>query len=144
MGVVLSGFLQRFYKAVDAMDAQAYAAFFADDATLTMGNFPAVIGAMAIKEQFADFNARALNGLRHEILSTATNDEGAVFLESRVTYRLRSGPSVTLPCMTVLRFAAPDRIASMRLYMDPSPLLTPSGDDGFIAHAPHGRVGHTN
>ncbi len=114
-----------FFARMDAFDYDAFLPRFAETATLRFGNTPPRRGAAAIAHMFRVESKGAFKAMRHDIAGCWTRD-GSVVVESMVTYWPQAGGEVTVPAVTILRLAPDRRIADMRIFIDPTPLMSPA------------------
>lgn len=112
----------RLFAAIDARDADAFAAFIAPDGEFRFANAPAVRGRAAVREAVAGFFG-AIGGCRHRLLRTWTGP-GTAACEGEVTYTRRDGSEFTVPFANVFLLSS-DGIASYRIYIDNGPLFAP-------------------
>lgn len=110
------------FAAIDARDAERFAAFLTDDAEFVFGNAPAVCGRAAIREAVAGFFGM-IGGCSHEFHHAwRSGDELAC--EGRVTYARLDGRSVSVTfanCVTLRGREA----RSYRIHIDNGPLFAP-------------------
>jgi len=88
-------------SAVDALDADAFAAHLSENAWLRVGSTPAVLGRDAVRATFAALFA-GLRAIDHEVTGEWREDD-TLIVEAEVTYTPRVGDAVTLPVATVFR-----------------------------------------
>jgi ketosteroid isomerase-like protein len=116
------------FGAVDAMQPEAVAAYFTDDAVFRFGNAPPSHGRRAIQQALAGFFG-TIGGLRHQVTGVWRGQwEGGPVLavEAEVTYTRADGSQTPpLPVTSTMRFAG-DRIRDYRIFMDVSPLFAGS------------------
>lgn len=107
------------FAAIDAQDAEAFAAFLTDDARFRFGSSPAVNGREAIAEAVAGF-FDSIAGLSHAVhLFTA---EGSTLVcEGNTTYTRHDGRTVRLPFANVFEMHG-DKICDYKIYADLAPL----------------------
>jgi len=111
----------RLFAAIDARDADAFAAFLAEDGEFRFGNAPPVHGRAAFRAAVAGFVA-AIGGGRHRLLASWTGPGSAV-CEGEVTYPRHDGSTLTVPFANVFALAG-GRIRSYRIYIDNGPLFS--------------------
>ena len=114
--------LEALFRAIDARDADAFAAFLAPDGVFRYGSAPAVRGRAAARTAVAAF-FDSIAGLGHRIVARWDSGEGVV-CEGEVTYTLADMRCVTVPFVNVLRLSG-RLVDDYRIYIDPSPLVTP-------------------
>ena len=90
-------------EGVDQKDAAAFASVFTEDGWLRFGNNEPLIGREAIREAIAGFFTM-FDSLSHESNGTTVSN-GTVVIEANVTYTLFGGGTVTVPAVTIFRFA---------------------------------------
>lgn len=113
------------FRAVDSMDAAAFAKAFTEDGTLRFGNNEAVVGRRQLEHSLSSFFSM-IGGLSHEIRGVWSGSwEGGEVksVESEVTYTRKDG-TVTqpLPVTSTLRMQG-GLIKDYRIFMDVSPLF---------------------
>lgn len=113
--------LAGFYAATDTLDVAKYRSAFVDDAIVTFGNLPSVTGRDAIAANFEQMAANMLAGIEHLFENVIQSGE-LVMLEASVTYRLKDGREICLPCVSVVELRG-DLIARLSMYLDPTPLF---------------------
>ncbi len=114
-----SGWLERFFAAVDRMDSSAFAAHFdAAGGRFRFANHPELQGREQIGEGCAGIFG-LLDSIRHELLAhwVAGDD---LLVEGRVHYRRVDGFELSVPFMSVFEFAtdSPGPIRSYRVFVD--------------------------
>lgn len=113
------------YDDCDEADPAAYAAHFAEDATVVW-NGDAIEGRSDVESWFDGFFGVDVTGLEHEVtglwsLPTGGDADALVAMESDVHYDLPSGEEVVCPATTMLERDG-DAIAEARIYLDPAPV----------------------
>jgi len=111
----------RLFAAIDARDADAFAAFLTEDGEFRFGNAPPVVGRPAIRAAVAGFFA-AIGGCRHRLIMSWTG-HGSTVCEGEVTYTRLDGSTVTVPFVNVFELRS-GRIRSYRIYIDNGPLFS--------------------
>lgn len=106
--------------AVDAGDAEAFASWFADDATYVFANAEPLTGRAAITAATAGA-AGALPWVRHTVEQVAEVGD-QLFCRFTIETAAPDGTPLALPCVTVIRLAG-DRITDYRVHMDLTPAL---------------------
>jgi ketosteroid isomerase-like protein len=118
----IPSWVSRLFRAIDARDAEAFAAFLTDDAEFRYGSQPSVSGRDAVRGHVAGFFA-GVDGLSHELRGFWWGEpEQVCFVQGQVTYALPGGASATLPFLNLFRMRG-DRIRHYLVYTDPTPLL---------------------
>lgn len=108
---------------VDAGDAEAFGAWFADDATYTFGNGETLLGRDAVVAATAGA-AGALPWVRHTVDEVAEVGD-QLFCRFTIATEAPDGTLLALPCVTVIEMAG-DRVVDYRVHMDISPALAPA------------------
>jgi uncharacterized protein (TIGR02246 family) len=111
--------LKDLFAAIDSMDAEAFAAFFADDGVFRYGSQPLIQGRDAVRDYVAGFFS-TIAGLSHRVDDTWERDD-TVVMRGDVTYTRLDRKQVELPFTTVF-YLEGDRIKQYLIYVDPSPL----------------------
>jgi hypothetical protein len=124
----LNRFIAELFRAVDALDAQAFAQTFAEDGSFRFGNAPAIVGRRHIEESVAGFFSMT-RGIRHEIVgvwSGAWEGGDVASAETLVVYTRPDGTLTdAIPATSTLRMQG-GLIKDFRIFADISPLFAPS------------------
>ncbi len=123
----ISAWLRELFADIDRMDAQAFAAWLAEDGEFRFGSQPPAVGRAAVEDAVRQFFGMVA-GLSHELLKE-WNAPGSVVVEGQVTYSRKDGSQVTLPFVDVLDMVG-RKVGSYKIYLDPAPLLSPALPDG--------------
>jgi ketosteroid isomerase-like protein len=113
--------LRVIFRAFDAKDVSAFAAFMTDDVRLRLGNAEPVQGKSAFVEAVTAFLA-SVAGFRHEVLNV-WSDGDALIAEFDVHYIRLDGGEVTVPCCNVFRLRN-GLVAEYRSYIDATPVYS--------------------
>lgn len=108
------------FERVDAMDAEGFAAFLAEDAVLLFGNAEPVAGRPAAQAALEAFYA-TLGGIHHDIEVWRESGD-AVFFHGRVTYTRRDGSTLCVPFADIFRLNSAGLIQDYRIFLDISQL----------------------
>lgn len=111
--------LDALFKAIDAKDAEGFAAFLAPPCEFRFGNLPAVRGRDQVKEFVAGFLA-SIAALSHTI-DAHWAVPGGLVCHGRVTYTRHDGSTLTVPFANVFGLSA-EGIASYLIFADTSQL----------------------
>lgn len=106
--------------AVDAGDAEAFGAWFADDATYTFGNGGTLTGRDTIVAATADA-AGALPWVHH-VVDQIAHSESQLFCRFTIETAAPDGTALALPCVTVIWLDGA-RVTDYRVHMDLTPAL---------------------
>ncbi|WP_328603430.1 nuclear transport factor 2 family protein [Amycolatopsis sp. NBC_00345] len=107
--------------AVDAGDAEAFGAWFADNATYTFGNGETLTGRDAIVAATAGA-AGALPWVHHVVDQIADPGGGQLFCRFTIKTSASDGTELALPCVTVM-WVDGMRVTDYRVHMDITPAL---------------------
>jgi ketosteroid isomerase-like protein len=110
------------FAAIDARDAQRFAAFLTPDGVFRFGNSPPVRGRAAILAAVGGF-FESIAGCHHE-LSRSWSGEGSVACEGAVTYTRHDGRQVTVPFANTFSLDG-GQINCYRIYIDNAALYAP-------------------
>jgi ketosteroid isomerase-like protein len=119
----MKGRIKQLFEAIDKKDAALFVSFLAKDASFRFGNAPEVRGRENIQNGVAAFFG-GIKGLRHRVRDVWEQDN-VIICEGEVTYTRPDGSELTVPFADILRLKG-DLIADYRIYMDISPLASPS------------------
>lgn len=108
-------------KLVEAKKVAEFLTCFTDDAEYRFANYPAAFGSRAIEAAVNDGPFSQLKAIAMNLKYIQAKGD-MVACELELDCRLADGSALTLPCLDVFRFSG-DKIESMRVFMDPSPLL---------------------
>lgn len=113
--------LQAKYRAVDAMNAEAYGAFLAEDCQLMFANNPTASGRVAILEGVQQF-WNAIAGLNHSFQTILGSDQ-LMAAEALIDYTRKDGHVVTLPCVTLIERHPSGKATSVKIFIDTAPIF---------------------
>jgi hypothetical protein len=117
-----SGWVDRYFTDVDTLDPATILAWYVDEEPkFRFASAPPTVGKPAITAMFGEFFS-TLTGMSHACTGFWSDTQSAVF-EADVTFGM-IGRSVKLPCASILRLDANDRIKDFRMLMDVAPLFT--------------------
>ncbi len=108
----------------EAMKVDEFLTSLTDDAEYRFGNYPAAIGKEAVEATVKASHLDQIKAIRFNINNMWEKDD-AVFCELNIDYTRVDDSVLTLPCLDVFRMAG-EKIKSMRVYMDASPLFAPA------------------
>jgi limonene-1,2-epoxide hydrolase len=115
-----SGVIRRLIKLFETMNVDEAITYFTDDAEYRFGNYPPAIGPEGVRQSATSSHLNAIKGVAFEIEGLWEFGD-VVVCEMAINYTRTDDTILTLPCTDVFRMAG-DKIQSMRIYMDPSPL----------------------
>jgi len=115
-----------YLQSVDEQDADAFAAFLADDATFQFGNQPPVQGKQAIVAGLKQFWT-TYNGEEH-ILHTILGTDHCFALEATNVFNRLDGKQVALPAVAITEWNEHGLVTSFRVFIDIAPLYAPTED----------------
>lgn len=104
--------------AVDAGEAERFAAWFADGATYRFGNGDVMVGRNAVAAATAGA-AQSLPWVRHTVDQVAELGD-QLFCRFTIATAAPDGTEVSMPCVTVIQMAG-DTIVDYRVHMDLGP-----------------------
>jgi ketosteroid isomerase-like protein len=113
----------RVFEAIDEMKAEAYASYFAEDASFRFGNAEPIVGRQTIRDAMVVFFS-TIKGLRHEVVGVWEGEwaQGDVYsVETEVTYTRTDDEVVSLPATSTMRMND-DLIQDWRIFADISPV----------------------
>jgi ketosteroid isomerase-like protein len=119
----MGGWLDDLYEKIDAKDLDAFLAALSDDVVVVFGNNPPAVG----KEQVG----AAIGGFFGTIASMSHNfrnvfvDGDTTLLEADIDYGRLDGPTVTVPCMSLLHRDADGLVDQLRIFIDVAPVFAP-------------------
>lgn len=129
MATTTDPWIKGLFETIDAMQAEDFAAYFAQESLFRFGNATPVHGRQAVEESLADFFG-SIAGLEHRVTGVWHGqwEHGPVIsVESEVIYTRKDGTRTeTLPATTTIRLQA-DKIKDYRIFMDISPLFLFAG-----------------
>lgn len=112
--------IQSYYKAVDAMDLDAFKSMHSANARVTFGNFPAAEGPDQIAGAIGQFWS-GIRGLKHKVINRWDHPAESI-LEVAVSYTRKDGQTVTLPCVTIFKPDG-DKVGELRVFTDVAPVF---------------------
>jgi len=108
------------FATVDSMDVATITSLFAPDGRVVFGNAEPLVGIDEIRTGLIAF-FDTIAALRHEIVNEWNVGDDAI-VEFKVTYDRKDGQQVTIPCVTIFRTDAADKIDAYRVYFDAAPI----------------------
>jgi limonene-1,2-epoxide hydrolase len=111
--------LDQLFAAIDARDADRFAAFLTEDGRFVYGSNPAVEGRAAVRDFVAGFFGQ-LKALRHSV-EKVWEHPGELVMRGRVSYTLPDDRVVTVPFVNVFTLAG-EKIRAYEVFVDPTPL----------------------
>lgn len=113
--------VNNYFKTVDTLDADAIISHFTDDGKFRFSNQPSAVGKQAVRDALAQF-FETIQTMHHEKTGLWLGDDGnSAVWEADVTYTLKNGTQVILPCVSILR-SRNEQIYDFRMNMDISPV----------------------
>ena len=113
------------FEAIDSMQVEKFASYFAQESLFRFGNAEAVSGPQAIKEANTTF-FQSIAKLEHNITGIWHGEwehGSVVSVEANVTYTRKDGTQTApLPVTSTIRIQT-DKIKEYRIFMDISPLF---------------------
>ncbi|GEP93328.1 hypothetical protein SAMN05660909_05198 [Chitinophaga terrae (ex Kim and Jung 2007)] len=108
------------YTAADALDAEGYRKFLAEDAQLQFGNSPIVSSANEIVYALGNF-WKTINGMKHSFLNIIGTDNYFA-VEALVDYTRKDDHVVQIPATTIIERNADGLVSFIRAYIDIAPI----------------------
>lgn len=108
--------------ALDGKDADAFVGFLTEDATFRYGSQSPVKGRAAIRDYVSAFLG-GVHGLSHRVTDKWQHEQ-TLICQGEATYSKLDGSEVTVPFVNVMGLQK-DKIRDYRVYVDPTPLLSP-------------------
>lgn len=112
----------RYLTAIDSRNIESYASFLAESCTMSMNNYPEIIGKAAIIEELSQY-WKSFASLEHDLLNIYGMDS-ALMLEAFNHYTRHDGMQVTLRAIALTDRDKSGLVTSVRLYTDTSPLFS--------------------
>ncbi|MDV2996895.1 MAG: hypothetical protein N4J56_006600 [Chroococcidiopsis sp. SAG 2025] len=112
--------VREYFVTVDKLNVDNIIANFVENGQFRFGNAEPVVGKEAIRDALVKFFS-AIKAMHHENVGLWLGDSSAVF-EAEVTYTRQDGTTVTLPCVSILRFRD-NFIYDFRMVMDAAPVF---------------------
>ncbi len=115
----MAHWVEHLFAAIDAMQADTFAAFLTEDARFTFGNAASIDGRAAIRDAVATFFG-TIKALRHEITNVWEVGE-TVICQLAITYTRHDNRVVAIPAANI--FHMRDKlIRDYLIYIDLSPV----------------------
>ncbi|MDT7668005.1 MAG: hypothetical protein QOC74_788 [Pseudonocardiales bacterium] len=108
------------FDVVDAMDLNAVAALFAEDATMVFANGEPMVGREAVVAGNTAFMV-TIKALRHRLLNE-WRVGATTIAETEVTYSRVDGKEVTLPAVSIWSTREDGLIVDYRVFVDLAPV----------------------
>jgi hypothetical protein len=114
--------VQRLFRTIDDMNADAFVSFFTPEGAFKFGNSPAVRGKAAV-HGLVDGFWKSIAGSQHKLLHL-WNDGDDVAVHGEVTYTRKDNKLVTVSFVNVFKMKG-DKIDSYLIHIDNGPLFAP-------------------
>lgn len=115
--------IKHLLKLFEEMKVDEFLTFLTDDAEYRFGNYPAAIGKEAIEATVKASHLEQIKAIQFNIKDILEQGD-AVICSLEIDYTRVDDSVLTLPCLDVFRMAG-EKIKSMRVYMDATPLFAP-------------------
>lgn len=112
--------LTDYFAAMEAKDSDCFAAYYADDITLTFAGAPVVSGRDAVRQQMIDTLSK-VESLAHPLINVWQEDNGFVIFEVDSVWNLRDGTTTTITACSIFTLHD-DKITDQRIYVDNGPI----------------------
>jgi hypothetical protein len=112
---------QEILTMIDQMDPDAMVPFFAEDATVVMGNNEPLVGLPAIVAANTAY-LQLIKGIHHDLRSEWMVDATTIAVAD-VTYTRLDDKQVTIPAVSIWRVGDDGLIADFRVYYDLAPVF---------------------
>ena len=112
--------LKEKYLAVDAMNAEKYRAFLAEDCELQFGNNPVVRCNNEIIGGIKYF-WETINKLNHSFVNVFGTDNHFA-TEAIVDYTRKDGQVVQIPCVTTIKRNEDNLVSELKIFIDTTPI----------------------
>lgn len=109
------------YLAVDAMDADKYRKFLAEDCQLQFGNSPIVRCNNEIIGGIKHF-WESINGLDHSFVNILGTDNHFA-AEAYIDYTRKDNQVITVPCVTVIERNSEGLAKFIKIFIDTTPIF---------------------
>lgn len=119
----MSDWVQRYYDDVDHMRMDEFLAWHTPDVRVRFANHPEAAGHEQVRGAIGHF-WEAIGGLKHDITHVWEQSDGTAVVEANIDYTRKDEHVVTIPCTTILHRAG-EKIDSVRIYMDGTPIFAP-------------------
>jgi hypothetical protein len=116
-------YVENFFSVIDSMNAQAFAALFAENGSFCFANNPPAQGRPAIAA-LAQSVFDQLSGIKHELVDIAEARSNKLIFEGRVTYLRKDSREVVLPFACALLKNSDELVQEYRSYVDVAPLFS--------------------
>lgn len=114
--------LRDYYRAIDAMETEAYMAMFAEDARMVFANADPLEGRDAIREALTGLLA-GVDGIRHVLHTAWQVEDDLVAFECDVIYTRKDGKEVTVRGGCFFVFGEDGLCREQRITVDTSPVF---------------------
>ena len=114
--------VERLFRAIDDMNADAFVSFLTPQSTFKFGNSPAVTGQAAV-HALVDGFWKSIAGSQHKLLHL-WNDGDDVAVHGEVTYTRKDDKKVTVAFVNVFKMKG-DKIDNYLVHIDNGPLFAP-------------------
>jgi ketosteroid isomerase-like protein len=112
--------LTDYFAAMEAKDSDHFAAYYADDITLTFAGAPVITGRDAVRQQMIDTLSK-VESLAHPLVNVWEEDDGVVIFEVDSAWTFRDGTTTTITACSIFTIHD-DLITDQRVYVDNGPI----------------------
>lgn len=112
--------LTDYFAAMEAKDSDRFAAYYADDITLTFAGAPVVTGRDAVRQQMTNTLSK-VNSLAHPLINVWQEDDGVVIFEAASAWRFLDGTTATITACSIFTIAD-GKFTDQRIYVDNGPI----------------------
>ena len=114
--------LRDYYRAIDAMDTEAYMAMFAEDARMVFANADPIEGRDGIREALTGLLG-SVDAIRHVLHQAWQLEDDLIAFECDVVYTRKDGKEVTVRGGCFFVFAEDGRCREQRITVDTTPVF---------------------
>lgn len=112
--------LTDYFAGMQAKDSDRFAAYYAEDITLTFAGAPVVTGRDAVRQQMVDTLSK-VESLAHPLINVWQEDNGVVIFEVDSVWTFRDGTTATITACSIFTISD-DLITDQRIYVDNGPI----------------------
>jgi len=118
--------VRQLLKLQEASNIPEIIKLFDKDATYQFGNSPAAAGIDRIRQATASSSPDSIKTSTFDVKDLIELGDGVLVCEMEITYNMKDGRKIVLPCTDLFRFSDRGLIQELKIYMDASPLYSQS------------------
>ena len=117
--------VRQLLKLQEAFNVPEVIKLFDKDATYQSGNSSVAAGVEQIRRVLASGHPDTVTTMKFDVKDMIELGDGVLVSEMEVTYGMKDGRKIVLPCTDLFRFNNRGLVQDLKVYIDPGPLFQP-------------------